>query len=305
MDAEGADNSTSVLTRNARTAVPSSDAAALAEAYEFCARVARSHYENFTIASWLMPRAMRKHMHAIYAYARMADDFADEEHNPAKLDDWERELDFAYAGAPRHPVFVALADTVRCFDIPREPFADLLRAFRSDLNFRGFETIDDLLEYSRYSADPVGRLVLYLFGYRDRVRQALSDKVCSGLQFANFWQDVAVDLEKGRVYLPRQDMARFGVSVEDLRRPNVNSKFAALMRHEVARARELLMAGGPLAAMVDKRLARDIMMFAGGGLAILRAIERADYDVFRHRPALGKLDYLRLGWRALRGRLET
>ena len=277
----------------------------LAEAYEFCARVARSHYENFTVASWLMPRAMRKHMHAIYAYARMADDFADEEHNPAKLDEWERELDFAYAGAPRHPVFVALADTVRCFDIPREPFADLLRAFRSDLDFRGFETIDDLLQYSRYSADPVGRLVLYLFGYRDLGRQGLSDKVCSGLQLANFWQDVAIDLEKGRVYLPRQDLTRFGVSVEDLRLRNANSNFAALMRHEVARARELLTSGGPLAAMVDKRLSRDIMMFAGGGLAILRAIERADYDVFRHRPALGKLDYLRLGWRALRGRLET
>jgi squalene synthase HpnC len=305
VDAEGADNSTSALTRNARAAVASSDAAVLAEAYEFCARVARSHYENFTVASWLMPRAMRKHMHAIYAYARMADDFADEEHNPARLDEWERELDFAYAGAPRHPVFVALADTVRCFDIPREPFADLLRAFRSDLDFRGFETIDDLLQYSRYSAAPVGRLVLYLFGYRDLGRQALSDKVCGGLQLANFWQDVAIDLEKGRVYLPRQDMTRFGVRVEDLRLRNANSNFAALMRHEVARARELLTAGGPLAAMVDKRLSRDIMMFAGGGLAILRAIERADYDVFRHRPALGKLDYLRLGWRALRGRLET
>ncbi|MGZ6242896.1 MAG: squalene/phytoene synthase family protein, partial [Candidatus Binataceae bacterium] len=179
------------------------------------------------------------------------------------------------------------------------------RAFRSDLDFRGFETIDDLLQYSRYSADPVGRLVLYLFGYRDFGRQGLSDKVCSGLQLANFWQDVAIDLEKGRVYLPRQDMTRFGVSVEDLRLRNANSNFAALMRHEVARARELLMSGGPLAAMVDKRLSRDIMMFAGGGLAILRAIERADYDVFRHRPALGKMDYLRLGWRALRGRLET
>ena len=210
------------------------DAAALAEAYEFCARLARSHYENFTVASWLMPRAMRKHMHAIYAYARMADDFADEEHDPAKLDEWERELDLAYAGAPRHPVFVALADTARRFDIPREPFADLLRAFRSDLDFRGFETLDDLLGYSRYSANPVGRLVLYLFGYRDAERQRLSDQVCSGLQLANFWQDVAIDLEKGRVYLPRQDMTRFGVSLEDLRLHNANSNFVALMRHEVA-----------------------------------------------------------------------
>jgi squalene synthase HpnC len=248
---------------------------------------------------------MRKHMHAIYAYARMADDFADEEHDSVKLDEWERELDLAYAGAPRHPVFVALADTARRFDIPREPFADLLHAFRSDLDFRCFETIDDLLEYSRYSANPVGQLVLYLFGYRDAERQRLADKVCSGLQLANFWQDIAVDLEKGRVYLPRQDMAQFGVSINDLRLHDTSSSFAALMRHEVAFARELLMAGAALARMVDRRLSRDILMFAGGGLAILRAIERADYDVFRHRPALGKLDYLRLGWRALRGQLET
>jgi squalene synthase HpnC len=310
VDAEGANHPTSAAladgARDAATTAPvESDSAALAAAYEFCGRLARSHYENFTIASWLMPRAMRKHMHAIYAYARMADDFADEEHSLAKLDEWERELDFAYAGAPRHPVFVALADTARRFDIPREPFADLLRAFRSDLDFRGFETIDDLLGYSRYSANPVGRLVLYLFGYRDAERQHLSDRVCSGLQLANFWQDVAVDLEKGRVYLPRQDMARFGVTVEDLRVHNANSSFAALMRHEVACARGLLLSGAPLAAMVDKRLSRDLRMFAGGGLAILRAIEHAGYDVLRRRPALGKFDYLRLGWRALRGRLEA
>ena len=308
--AEGANNPSSALAPDARAAAASPpasepDAAALTQAYEFCARVARSHYENFTVASWLMPRAMRKHMHAIYAYARMADDFADEDRDPAKLDEWERELDLAYAGVPRHPVFVALADTARRFDIPREPFADLLRAFRSDLDFRGFETLDDLLGYSRYSANPVGRLVLYLFGYRDAERQRLSDQVCSGLQLANFWQDVAVDLEKGRVYLPRQDMERFGVSLEDLRVHNANSNFVELMRHEVASARELLMAGAALAATVDKRLSRDIMMFAGGGLAILRAIEQADCDVFRRRPSLGKLDYLRLGWRALRGRLET
>lgn len=309
MDARGADSPRSAGASGVQAAIPSpageSDAAALAQAYEFCSRLARSHYENFTVASWLMPRAMRKHMHAIYAYARMADDFADEEHDPIKLDQWERELDFAYAGAPRHPVFVALADTIRRFDIPREPFADLLHAFRSDLDFRGFEALDDLLDYSRYSANPVGRLVLYLFGYRDAERQRLSDQVCSGLQLANFWQDIAIDLEKGRVYLPHRDMRRFGVSLEDLRLHNMNSSFAALMRYEVACARELLVAGAPLAAMVDRRLSRDITMFAGGGLAILRAIERADYDVFRHRPSLGKLDYLRLGWRALRGRLET
>lgn len=301
-----ADHAPGADTPAPRGAAPTAPAdAALREAYEFCGRLARSHYENFTIASWLMPRAMRPHMHAIYAYARIADDFADEEKSLARLDEWERELDLAYAGAPRHPVFVALADTAQRFAIPRQPFADLLRAFRSDVNFQGFGTIDELMEYARYSANPVGRLVLYLFGYRDAQRQSLSDMVCSGLQLANFWQDVAIDLAKGRVYLPQRDLARFGVSVDDLHAHRVSESFVALMRHEADYARDLLVNGAELAKLVDRRLARDVLMFAGGGLAILRALEYAGYDVFRRRPELGKLDYLRLGWRAMRGRLEA
>jgi len=287
-------------------ATHSGDAASigLENAYAYCARIAHSHYENFTIASWLMPRAMRPHMYAIYAYARIADDFADEERDLAKLDAWEHELDLAYSGAPRHPVFVALADTARRFDIPRQPFADLLRAFRSDVDFKGFETMDDLLGYARYSANPVGRLVLYLFGFGDTRRQELSDRVCTGLQLANFWQDVAIDLGKGRVYLPRQDMVRFGCSIDDLRAGAVNAQFIALMRHEVEFARGLLSSGAALHELVGPRLRRDILMFAGGGLAILRAIEKAGYDVFRRRPQLRKLDYARLGWHALiRGRV--
>jgi squalene synthase HpnC len=280
----------------------------LAEAYAWCGRLARSHYENFTVASWLMPRAMRPHMHAIYAYARVADDFADEDaaapaERLARLDDWERQLDAAYAGAPRHPVFVALADTVQRFDIPREPFADLLRAFRSDVNFAGFDTIDDLLGYARCSANPVGRLVLYLFGYRDAERQRLSDLVCSGLQLANFWQDVAVDFAKGRIYFPRQDLVRFGVVPEDLGGRRMTPQFIALMRHEIAFARDLLVRGSELSRLVARPLRRDILMFAGGGLAILRAIEGIGYDVFNHRPKLGKLGYLALGWDAIRGRI--
>ncbi|MGO9060715.1 MAG: squalene synthase HpnC [Candidatus Binataceae bacterium] len=275
----------------------------LIQAYDYCARIARSHYENFTVASWLMPRAMRPHMYAIYAYARIADDFADEEYDLAKLDGWEQELDLAYAGQPRHPVFVALADTVRRFEIPRQPFADLLRAFRSDVDFKGFETIDDLLGYARYSANPVGRLVLYLFGFRDPERQELSDRICTGLQLANFWQDIAIDLGKGRIYLPRQDLARFGYCADELRAGTVNKAFIALMRHEVEFARGLLSSGAALHALVGPRLRRDILMFAGGGLAILRAIERTNYDVFRNRPHLNKLDYARLGWHALRGRV--
>jgi squalene synthase HpnC len=289
----------------APTAAPPAGTFDLAASYDFCARLAKSHYENFTVASWLMPREMRPHMYAIYAYARMADDFADEHHDLAMLDEWERELDFAYAGTARHPVFIALADTVRRFEIPREPFQDLLTAFRSDIDFKGFETLDDLLAYSRYSANPVGRLVLYLFGYRDAERQYLSDLICSGLQLANFWQDVAGDLGKGRIYLPRRDMQRFRVTANDLAAHTSSREFRELMRHEVGVARAMLAEGGELHRRVDKRLSRDMLMFAGGGMAILRAIERIDCDVFRSRPELTKLDYLKLGWNALRGRLEA
>jgi squalene synthase HpnC len=285
-----------------RSPVPAPE---FAQAYAYCGRLARTHYENFTIASWLMPRRMRPYMHAIYAYSRTADDFADEEHDLGKLDAWERELDLAYAGTPHHPVFVALADTVRRYDIPRQPFADLLNAFRSDVDFKGFETIDDLMRYAQYSANPVGRLVLYLFGYRDARRQELSDRICTGLQLANFWQDIATDLTKGRVYLPRQDIARFGYSEGELRAAVVNPAFVELMRHEIEFARGLLRTGAELHRLVDRRLDRDILMFAGGGLAILRAIENVQYDVFHRRPELTKTDYLWLGLDALRGRLRA
>jgi squalene synthase HpnC len=289
----------------AAAAIWQGDPLSLEQAYQWCGQLARTHYENFTIASLLMPREMRPHMHAIYAYARVADDFADEDHDLAKLDGWERELDLAYSGTPHHPVFVALADTVRRFDIPRQPFLDLLEAFRSDVNFKGFETMEDLLGYARCSANPVGRLVLCLFGYRDERRQQLSDQVCSGLQLANFWQDIAIDLDKERTYLPRRDMEQFGYGMEDLRRGVVNDNFVALMRHEIGVARGLLEEGAVLHRVVDRGLARDVLMFAGGGLAILRAIKGAGYDVFRHHPALGKFDYLKIGWYALNGRLQV
>jgi squalene synthase HpnC len=281
------------------------DSTTLEQAYEYCAQIARSHYENFTVASWLMPRRMRPHMHAIYAYARIGDDFADEDRSLTKLEEWGQELDLAFQGSPRHPVMVAVADTARRFDIPKEPFGDLLKAFRSDVDFKGFDTIEDLLEYARSSANPVGRLVLYLFGYRDAERQRLADAVCSGLQLANFWQDIAIDLAKDRVYLPRRDMENFGVTVQDLRDGRMSPQFEALMKHEVASAREMLMSGEALARIVDRRLGRDVLMFAGGGLAILRAIERIDYDVFRARPKLNRFDYVKLGWAALGGRLRA
>jgi squalene synthase HpnC len=276
----------------------------LKEAYACCTALARSHYENFTIASWLMPRAMRPHMYAIYAYARIADDFADEECSIAKLDEWQSELELAYAGMARHPVMVAVADTAHRYGIPREPFLDLLKAFRGDVDFHGFETTEDLLRYTCCSANPVGRLVLYLFGFRDEERQRLSDLICTGLQLANFWQDVAVDLAKGRIYFPHCEMERYGVTSSDLRQGHLTAGFIDLMQHEILFAREKLLAGAALSTLVGPSLRRDILIFAGGGLAILRAIERAGYDVFRARPKLTRLDYVKLGWQALGGRLQ-
>src|SRR5712671_4768901 len=184
-----------------------------AEAQEYCRRLARSHYENFSVASWFLPQRLRQHFFNVYAYCRIADDLGDEVGDPGAslqlLDEWESELDACYNENPRHPVFVALRETVRKFDIPRQNFSDLLRAFRQDQSVTRFETFADILNYCRYSANPVGHLVLYLCGYRDPERQHLSDFTCTALQLANFWQDVTTDYGKGRIYLPLEDLRRF------------------------------------------------------------------------------------------------
>ncbi len=244
-------------------------------------------------------------MHAIYAYARIGDDFADEDRSLTKLEEWGQELDLAFEGSPRHPVMVAVADTAQRFDIPKEPFGDLLKAFRSDVDFKGFDTIEDLLGYARYSANPVGRLVLYLFGYRDAERQRLADAVCSGLQLANFWQDISNRSRQGSRLPARRDMEISASPSRICGTAGWSPQFEALMKHQIASAREMLMSGEALARMADRRLGRDVLMFAGGGLAILRAIERIGYDVFRARPKLNRFDYVKLGWAALGGRLRA
>jgi squalene synthase HpnC len=264
----------------------------VAGAFRYCETLARRHYENFTVVSAFLPRRLRPHMFSVYAYCRWADDLGDEIPDPeraeALLGWWGEELAACYAGEPRHPVFVALAETVREFEIPIQPFQDLLRAFTQDQRVRRYETYDDLREYCRCSADPVGRLVLYLFGYRDEERQSLSDCTCTALQLANFWQDVAVDWEKGRLYLPLEDMRRFGYTEEALGRGECSAAFRALMAFEVARARELFAAGAALKDRVARRLRIDLELFTRGGLEILRLIERADYDVLTRRPALSR-----------------
>jgi squalene synthase HpnC len=281
------------------------DPAATAAAFTECERIARAHYENFTLGSRLLPRHLRRHIAALYAFARTADDLADEEPDPARalagLDAWERELEACYAGVPHHPVFVALADTVRSFAIPIEPFRRLLAAFRMDVRFVGFVTFDELLHYCAHSANPVGHLVLHLFGHDDAERQSRSDDICTALQLTNFWQDLAVDLRKGRVYLPREDMERFGYTPEDLGRYAVTPAFRDLMAFQCGRARALFERGLALASMLERGRGREIRLFAGGGLAILERLEAVGYDTFRSRPTLSRWAKMGLVARSLVG----
>jgi squalene synthase HpnC len=275
----------------------------LAEAQAYCARLARTHYENFSVATFLLPRRLRQHFYNVYAYCRISDDLGDETGNPAVslrlLDEWEAELGACYDGQPRHPVFVALTRTVSEFQIPRQTFADLLRAFRQDQTVNRYESFPDLLDYCRYSANPVGRLVLYLAGYRDPERQGLSDSTSTALQLANFWQDVSRDWEKGRVYLPLEDLRHFAVSESDIASGRNTPAFRRMMRFEVERTEEWFERGLPLVGLVDRELSVDLELFTRGGQEILRAIARQDYAVLGQRPALSRWGKLRLLGRAL------
>ena len=279
----------------------------LEEARAYCRRLAESHYENFHVASWFLPKALRPHFHSIYAYCRISDDLGDEVPDPAQalalLDLWGRELDACYEGRARHPVFVALAETIRACSIPKEPFADLLVAFRQDQAVTRFETMQDVLAYCHYSANPVGRLVLYACGEVNQENFRLSDATCSALQLANFWQDVRVDFAKGRVYLPQADMRRFGVSDNTIAAGLATPEFRALLRYEIETTRTMFQEGLPLIGRVQRDLALDLDLFSRGGLEILRAIERRDYDVLSARPAITKATKLQLALRALSGKM--
>ena len=278
----------------------------LEEARAWCKHLAETHYENFHVASWFLPEALRPHFHAIYAYCRVSDDLGDEVGNTqqslALLDLWGRELDACYEGRARHPVFVALAETIRACDIPKEPFADLLTAFRQDQVVTRYATMDDVLQYCRYSANPVGRLVLYTCGYTDEERFRLSDATCSALQLANFWQDVRVDFAKDRVYIPQYDMQRFGVTDATIEKGIATPEFRALLKHEVEYARSLFHHGLPLINTVNRDLAVDLDLFSRGGLEILNAIEHQEYDVLSARPAISKRSKLQLALRAVSGK---
>ncbi len=262
------------------------------QAREYCRRLARSHYENFSVATWFLPGRLRQHFCNVYAYCRISDDLGDEVGDTgaalALLDQWEAELNACYEGHPKHPVFVALAETVDTFKIPKHEFSDLLRAFRQDQTVPRYESFDDLLGYCRYSANPVGHLVLYLCGYSDAERQQLSDFTCTALQLANFWQDVSVDYAKGRIYLPIESLRRFGVSEDDI----------ACNRNTQA-FRE----GLPIVEKVDRELAIDLELFSRGGQEILNSIERQNFAVLGQRPAISKPRKLGLVARAALGKL--
>jgi len=273
-----------------------SDATSLESARAYCRRLARSHYENFVVASVLLPRRLKQHFYNIYAYCRISDDLGDEAGDSRialeLLERWGDELRSCYRGQTKHPVFIALADTIGCFDIPISPFANLLEAFKRDQTQTRYGTWDDLLDYCRYSANPVGHLVLYLGGYRDPERQHLSDLTCTALQLANHWQDISRDLSRlDRIYLPEEDMRKFNYAERDLRAQVCDQRFAGLMRVEVERARKMFLAGLELRDKVDARLSLDIELFGRCGLEVLRRIEAVHYDVFRKRPELSKWDH--------------
>lgn len=281
----------------------------LADAERYTRWLATHHYENFNVVSWLLPRKLHQHFYNLYAYCRWADDLGDEIADSARalelLDNWEEELRDCYAGKPSHPVFVALRETITACDIPIEPFSDLLIAFRQDQTVRRYSTWDDVLGYCRYSANPVGRLVLYLCGYRDADRQRLSDATCTALQVANFWQDVRRDLDKGRIYIPLEALAAHGLTEEDILERRFDARYVSLMKDLIARTRGLFAEGLPLAESVDSALRVDIEMFSRGGLAVLDAIERIGYNTLEHRPSISKVKQVRLLARALGKRLVT
>jgi squalene synthase HpnC len=273
------------------------------QALAYCAQLAKTHYENFSVASLLLPRRLVPHFHNIYAYCRWADDLGDETGGGQRALDllqwWRTELQRIYDGTPRHPVMIALRETVARFAIPITPFLDLIVAFEQDQLVKRYDTYEQVVGYCRYSANPVGHLVLYLCECFNERNARLSDSICTGLQLANFWQDVARDLEIGRVYLPREDRERFGYSDADLEARRFTPAFAALMRFEVERARQLFHDGLPLISLVPNEMRTDIELFAEGGLSILRKIEEIDYNVWQTRPVLRKWEKVALLVRVL------
>ncbi len=268
-------------------------------------RIALGHYENFTVVSLALPRRLRQDFFNIYAFCRHTDDLADEigDRNESlrQLNDFRTDLRRVYDSEPSHPILIALRDTIRRFDIPIDPFLALIDAFEQDQRVGRYETYEDVLDYCRRSANPVGHLVLYLSGYRDAHRQKLADYTCTALQLTNFWQDVVPDLNRSRIYLPLEDLRRFNVPEEDLHTRHCSPAFVELMKFQVDRTAELFVAGQALLPLVSSRLRTDIALYGRGGQAILDRIRSAGYDVLSQRPVLSRWAKLALFARAVIG----
>jgi hydroxysqualene synthase len=276
------------------------------EAFAYCRRIAREQYENFPVASFLLPRDRRSHVASIYAFARTADDFADEGTLPPaerlrRLDDWQAKLAGCYRGEAEHPVFIALRSTIEATGVPQELLIALLQAFRMDVVQHRYSTYDDLINYCTKSANPVGRLVLHLFGAATETTVRLSDHICTALQLTNFWQDVAVDAARGRIYVPLEDFRRFGYTEEDLNSRKTDDRFRALMRFQVERTGRLFNAGAALIGRTEGRLRRELAATLQGGKAILGAIERNGFDALGKRPTLSAADKVWMIWHAVTG----
>jgi squalene synthase HpnC len=275
----------------------------LAEAQQYTRWLATHHYENFQVVSFLLPKRLQQEFYNVYSFCRWADDLGDEIGDPQEslklLGWWRDELRSMYEGHAAHPVFVALQSTVEKFQIPIDPFDRLIRAFEQDQTVTRYQNFTELFGYCVNSANPVGHLVLYLCGYRDPQRQALSDRTCTALQLANFWQDVTVDLQKNRIYLPLDLLNRHGYEVEDLLAHRFDPRFAKLMEEAVAVADDLFSKGLPLIDTVDRRLALDLQLFSSGGMAILKKIREQRYDVLKKRPRISKAERLGILLRSL------
>jgi squalene synthase HpnC len=275
----------------------------IVEAEAYTRWLATHHYENFHVVSFLLPKRLHQDFYNVYAFCRWADDLADEigdkDESLRLLAWWQDQLDGMYAGVSKNPVYVALDATVRKHNIPRQPFADLIRAFIQDQKVSRYRNWDEVHDYCRYSANPVGHLVLYLCGYSDTERQRLSDATCTALQLANFWQDVAVDLKKDRVYIPLEVIERHGYSVAELFAHKETPQFRAVMKEVVDHARTLFLEGIHLPGMVDRRLAIDLDLFSRGGLRVLEKIEGQNYNVLSKRPAISKGERVMLLLRSL------
>jgi len=283
---------------------PAGERWTLEEAYAFCRNLTVSHYENFPVGSMLVPKEKRPYVYAIYAFARISDDFADEAQYEGRrldyLNGWDHLLDEAYQGKAEHPVFMALADAVEKCDLPIDLFRGLLRAFKQDVTVKRYDTLESVIQtYCRFSADPVGRLILCLFDYRDEELFHLSDCICSALQLTNFWQDVAIDLKKDRVYIPQTMMRSANYGMDELFAHVYDTRFQEIMRELVERTWRMFDEGYPLVERVRWPLNAELRFTWLGGVTILSRTRKSEYNVFEKRPALSKWDFIQSGGRSL------